>query len=78
MAGCSSKAPTAKSQISSTKYQINLKPQYSTRGASACAARDQDIEEAFIKFLPSSKFAFGILNFGHCCLFGICYLCFGI
>jgi len=56
-----------KSQISSTKYQINLKLQYSTRGASACAARDQNIEEAFIKFLPSSKFAFGILNFGSAC-----------
>jgi hypothetical protein len=34
-----------KSQISSTKFQINLKSQYSTRGASACAARDQNIRQ---------------------------------
>jgi hypothetical protein len=32
-----------KSQITSTKLQINLKFQYSTRGASACAARDQNL-----------------------------------
>jgi hypothetical protein len=38
-----------KFQISSTKYQINPKPQHSTRGASACAARDQNIEEVFTK-----------------------------
>jgi hypothetical protein len=32
------------------------------------------IETFFLKII----FAFGILNFGHCDLFGIWYLCFGI
>jgi hypothetical protein len=34
---------TIKSQISSTKLQINIKSQYSTGGASAGAARDPNI-----------------------------------
>jgi len=34
------------------KYQLNSKFQYSTRGASACAASDQSL--------------FRILNFGYC------------
>jgi hypothetical protein len=45
-----------KSQIPSTKLQINLKFQYSTRGASACAARVQDLARETL---------FGFSNFGH-------------
>jgi len=51
-----------KSQIPSTKLQINLKFQYSTRGASACAARDQTFQDETL---------FGFSNFGHCYLFDI-------
>jgi len=40
-----------KSQIPSTKSQINLKFQYSTRGASACAARDQNLLERDIVWI---------------------------
>ena len=40
-----SKTVALKSQISSAKFQINLKFQYSTRGASACAACDQNIRQ---------------------------------
>jgi hypothetical protein len=46
-----------KSQIPSTKLQINFKFQYSTRGASACAARDQTFQ---------AETLFGFLNFGYC------------
>jgi hypothetical protein len=54
---------TLKQQFSyKYKKQINLKFQHSTRGASACAARDQNL--------------FGILDFGYCDLFVICYLLF--
>jgi hypothetical protein len=72
-----------KSQIPSTppkrrragKLQINFKFQYSTRGASACAARDLNrFSFSFFKIMEG----FGILNFGHCYLFVICYLLFGI
>ena len=59
-----------KSQIPSTppkrrragKLQIKFKFQYSTRGASACAARDQIFQ---------AETLFGFLNFGYCDLFDI-------
>jgi hypothetical protein len=60
-----------KSQIPSTKLQINLKLQYQMTKTDELAKRQKPF---FLKII----FAFGILNFGHCDLFGIWYLCFGI
>jgi hypothetical protein len=62
-----------KFQIPSTKLQINLKFQYSTRGASACAARDlNSFACSSIKIIED----FRIFVFWS--LFDICDLVFGI
>ena len=62
-----------KSQIPSTKFQINFKFQTSTRCASACAARDQNLSRRDIvwvfKFLPAAQ-DFG-RRVGHWKLFDI-------
>jgi hypothetical protein len=47
-----------KPQIPSIKWQTNLKFQYSTRGASACAARDQ--QHRIGTFSHNGHFAFGV------------------
>ncbi|MBW2617137.1 MAG: hypothetical protein JRD02_13315 [Deltaproteobacteria bacterium] len=67
-----SKNTNSKHQNTNTmpKAGKNLKLQYPTRGASACAARDQT--------LPGQKTLFGFSNFGHWNLFDIWDLIFGI
>jgi hypothetical protein len=51
-----------KSQITSTKLQINLKFQYSKRGASACAARDQNLPERDIVWIFEFRSLFDICD----------------
>jgi hypothetical protein len=60
-----------KTQISNYKSQINLKLQYPMTKTDELVKRQKT-------FLLKIIFAFGILNFGHCDLFEIWYLCFGI
>jgi hypothetical protein len=55
---------TKKFQIPSTKFQINLKFQYS-------------MTETELRAMDAQSHWFAIWNFGHCYLFVICYLEFG-
>jgi hypothetical protein len=67
-----------KSQITSTKLQINSKLQYQNLKLQYPMTKTDELAKRQKPFFLKIIFAFEILNFGHCDLFGIWYLCFGI